>query len=271
MSKFAIPPWSAMPKYKVSLEIMESGIINKEIPLNDKPTYCIGRNPEFCDVPVDDALMSRKHACIQHKSDGTVWLFDMGSTHGTYLNRQRINAGEFVQIKDGDFVRFGPKEERFFIVKIVGPEEGEEGESEVKEVGEAGDGERRGQAGQENGEKGAGSAPFVNEEKRALEEYIKKQKDKSYKELYEELLAKEINPFEKKKQKLEKVAQVADPNAVTWGIQDEALVYNDKTDQEIIRTDLLRMLPNLTGKHISKIEEFEKKQRKMKMLTVSLP
>lgn len=151
-------------------------------------------------------------------------------------------SNTFIRIKNGDFIRFGPREDRHFIVNVKS-ERDPELDQEQPVVDE--------------------SKP--NEERAALEAYLEKQKNRSHKEIYEELLEKEKTPHQKKKD-IKK--PVYDRNEVNWGMVDEEIVYADRRDEEIIRTDLLRMLPNLNPRHLAKIEEFEKKQRKMKMLTV---
>lgn len=149
-----------------------------------------------------------------------------------------------MRIKNGDFLRFGPRENRHFIVSVQSEPDPElDTEVQIQED----------------------SKP--NEERAALEAYLQKQKDKSHRELYEELLQKDQTPKQRKK---EVQKPVYDRNEVTWGMVDAEIVYADRADEEIIRTDILRMLPNLTPRHLAKIEEFEKKQRKMKMLTVGL-
>lgn len=78
MASFSVPDWSGMPQTAVNLEILENGVIKGDLDLSDKATYSIGRNKEFCDHSVDEPLMSRKHAIIQHKNDGTLYIFDLG-------------------------------------------------------------------------------------------------------------------------------------------------------------------------------------------------
>jgi hypothetical protein len=145
-------------------------------------------------------------------------------------------------LKDGDFIRFGPREDKYYIVTVERPVEEEEAEEGT-----------------------AVEEPVANAEKEALDKYLQQQKDKTFKEIYTELIEREKNPFQTKKVERKPEYNRMD---VTWGMVDEDIVYADKADEEIIRTDILRLMPNLTPRHLAKIEEFEKKQRKLKMLTV---
>ena len=55
-------------------------------------------------IPVPDPTISRQHARITHDRDG-VWLEDLGSTNGTYLNGRRLL--ERCRLHDGDEVKIG--------------------------------------------------------------------------------------------------------------------------------------------------------------------
>ncbi len=73
----------------------------KTFTLGDELT--IGRS-ENCTLVLDDAYVSQMHARIFRRGDGFV-AEDLGSTNGTYLNRQRITSG--VQLQRGDRIKIG--------------------------------------------------------------------------------------------------------------------------------------------------------------------
>ncbi|MDQ6683621.1 MAG: EAL domain-containing protein [Pseudomonadota bacterium] len=57
--------------------------------------------------------LSRKHACLQADDDGdgdALVVVDLGSTNGTFVNRQRIEAAQV--LRDNDIVHFGSAELR---------------------------------------------------------------------------------------------------------------------------------------------------------------
>jgi predicted component of type VI protein secretion system len=64
----------------------------------------IGR-AEFADVSIDDQWLSHRHALIRVDASGRIWLADLGSTNGTYLNGLRVSAE--LQLQDGDKIQFG--------------------------------------------------------------------------------------------------------------------------------------------------------------------
>ena len=63
----------------------------------------IGRG-EKCGLVLDDTYVSTVHARIYSKGD-TYMLEDLGSTNGTYLNRQRVTSQ--VELHRGDQVKIG--------------------------------------------------------------------------------------------------------------------------------------------------------------------
>ncbi|HEX2907455.1 MAG TPA: FHA domain-containing protein [Phototrophicaceae bacterium] len=50
--------------------------------------------------------VSRLHAAVEVQGD-LVFLMDLGSTNGTFLNNQRLKPNHSVQVRSGDQVRLG--------------------------------------------------------------------------------------------------------------------------------------------------------------------
>jgi hypothetical protein len=62
----------------------------------------IGRNPD-AEVFLDDVTVSRNHAMLVRRPDG-IYIDDLGSLNGTYVNKQRIESHRLV---DGDELQVG--------------------------------------------------------------------------------------------------------------------------------------------------------------------
>jgi pSer/pThr/pTyr-binding forkhead associated (FHA) protein len=62
-----------------------------------------------CDVRVSDAYASNRHCCITREDDGRVWIEDLGSTNGTWVNgvrvwdRREIRLGARIRIGRSEF------------------------------------------------------------------------------------------------------------------------------------------------------------------------
>lgn len=65
-------------------------------------TTLVGRDPG-CDITLPDAGISRRHAMLTVVGD-TLWVEDMASTNGTFLNGTRLIQGAYARA--GDELRF---------------------------------------------------------------------------------------------------------------------------------------------------------------------
>ena len=64
--------------------------------------FIIGRDEEV-DMPLSDEAVSRTHSIITYEN-GKLYIRDLESKNGTYLNGKRIVKEE---LKDGDVIRVG--------------------------------------------------------------------------------------------------------------------------------------------------------------------
>jgi 2-alkenal reductase len=72
----------------------------------DGKPFLIGRDDE-CDLTLDDAKVSRRHAEIKRLADGRLCLHDLGSSNGTFVNGERAGSSVLSgqeQIQVGDTV-----------------------------------------------------------------------------------------------------------------------------------------------------------------------
>jgi FHA domain-containing protein len=69
----------------------------------------MGRS-DTSNIPVDDPYASSAHARIFPR-DGFLYIEDMGSTNGTYLNGKQLKRSE--RLEPGDSVRIGDTEYRY--------------------------------------------------------------------------------------------------------------------------------------------------------------
>ncbi|XP_017041208.2 LOW QUALITY PROTEIN: kanadaptin [Drosophila ficusphila] len=155
---YKVPKWSAPPSagQNYSFEVLKSGqIIDTVRQLQQQAVWTFGRLPEN-DVPAAHPTISRFHVVLQYKPksppqpdfDDTVekkdaedqedlpkneqpegwYIYDMGSTHGTFLNKQRVPPKVYIRMRVGHMLKLGGST-RVYILQ--GPGEDEEPESEL--------------------------------------------------------------------------------------------------------------------------------------------
>lgn len=62
-------------------------MLKRKLSLGNSRSYVLGRNGQVADVIVEDSSISRAHAVLINSSTAT-FLQDLGSAHGTYLDRE---------------------------------------------------------------------------------------------------------------------------------------------------------------------------------------
>ncbi len=91
------------------LVVTSEGPLRGRVLVVDAEEMVLGRR-EHSDLELPDPHVSRAHAVIR-KQSGAVWVEDLGSTGGTYVNDAQVSGAH--ALKHGDTVRFGTVEARF--------------------------------------------------------------------------------------------------------------------------------------------------------------
>ncbi|KAG6398409.1 hypothetical protein SASPL_139869 [Salvia splendens] len=130
---YKIPPWSAPPGHEFFLEVLKDGAIIDRYDVNEKGAYMFGR-VDICDFVLEHPTISRFHAVLQFKSDRGAYLYDLGSTHGTFINKNQVKKRIYVDLHVGDVLRFGHSS-RLYIFQ--GPSELMPPEADLKRLRKA--------------------------------------------------------------------------------------------------------------------------------------
>lgn len=144
---YKVPPWSgSTPNLgKYSFEVLKSGQIIAELDeLETKPYWTFGRLSEN-DFELAHPTISRFHAVLQYrprverKKENDIqdfsdkgppegwYIYDLDSTHGTFLNKQRLPPRIYIRIRVGHILRLGGSTRSYI---LQGPCEDEEPETE---------------------------------------------------------------------------------------------------------------------------------------------
>ncbi len=119
--QYTIPESSAIPPVEYTLEVLRNGTIIDYISLSHRPYTVFGRSPDS-DVVLEHPTISRYHALVQYKSEfehgqpAGLYLYDCGSTHGTFMNKRRLEPKVYVRIKIGYIIKFG-QSTRLYLVQ----------------------------------------------------------------------------------------------------------------------------------------------------------
>jgi serine phosphatase RsbU (regulator of sigma subunit)/pSer/pThr/pTyr-binding forkhead associated (FHA) protein len=70
-------------------------------------SVAVGRAPDN-DLVLPDRAVSRQHALIEARPDGSLWLTDLGSRGGTLRNRRALSPRHPVRLEAGDLIAIGP-------------------------------------------------------------------------------------------------------------------------------------------------------------------
>ncbi len=82
----------------------ESGEVCSSVTLIDKTTFRIGRG-EGNDIILPFKWVSRQHAMLEAEESGALYLIDLGSTNGTFVNSRRIVTPTL--LRSGDSLAIG--------------------------------------------------------------------------------------------------------------------------------------------------------------------
>lgn len=131
---YTVPTWSGPPFSSPSynLSVIKNGVEIDTINLL-KPFVTFGRLPT-CDIHLEHPSVSRYHAVLQYRpkpadktSESTLfsnnpkdvgfYLYDLGSIHGTRLNKTKIEPRCYYRVRVGQTMSFGGSS-RLFILDV---------------------------------------------------------------------------------------------------------------------------------------------------------
>uniref|UniRef100_A0A663ESY0 Solute carrier family 4 member 1 adaptor protein n=1 Tax=Aquila chrysaetos chrysaetos TaxID=223781 RepID=A0A663ESY0_AQUCH len=139
--RYEEPPWGSRPPAGAGygLEVLKGGVALGSVRLEGRSWFLVGRLPG-CALALEHPSVSRHHAVLQYRGAGCspdspsgadaagFYVYDLGSTHGTFLNKARVPPRTYCRVRVGHGLRFGGSSRLFF---LQGPKEDQESESEL--------------------------------------------------------------------------------------------------------------------------------------------
>lgn len=117
--KYAEPLEARKPKRRWRLYPFKGEEALKTLYIHRQSCYLVGRDRKICDLPVDHPSCSKQHAVLQYRlvpferDDGSsgkrvrLYIIDLESANGTYVNNKRIDAKKYMELMERDVIKFG--------------------------------------------------------------------------------------------------------------------------------------------------------------------
>ncbi|GFZ03359.1 SMAD/FHA domain-containing protein [Actinidia rufa] len=109
---WAIEPWPGV----YYLEVLKDGEVLDRINL-DKRRHIFGRQFHTCDFVLDHQSVSRQHAAVIPHKNGSIYVIDLGSAHGTFVANERLAKDSPVELELGQSLRFAASTRTYILRK----------------------------------------------------------------------------------------------------------------------------------------------------------
>ena len=101
-------------------------LLGHSVAIEGRPLV-LGRDAA-CEIPLADAAVSRRHSSLRPQPDGRVFLVDLDSRNGTFVNGAPVRESE---LRPGDEIRLGSS---LFLFESAGPHPEESGPSSERTI-----------------------------------------------------------------------------------------------------------------------------------------
>lgn len=114
--------------FESSLDVADSIWRFDKSSLSKKNSNFIGTNESTCNIVLDDPSCAEYHAVLQFRAVFSKrpdrinekrilpFIMHLGSSNGTYLNNEKMQSLEYVQVKKGDVLRFGSSLKEYILL-----------------------------------------------------------------------------------------------------------------------------------------------------------
>jgi smad nuclear-interacting protein 1 len=126
--KYNEPPEARKPNKRWRLYCFKGEQELPFYPIHRQSAYLIGKDRRVADIATDHPSCSKQHAALQYRvvdykrKDGSTgrtvkpYIIDLGSTNGTFLNNQQIEAERYYELREKDVIKFGFSSREFVLL-----------------------------------------------------------------------------------------------------------------------------------------------------------
>ncbi|KXS14160.1 SMAD/FHA domain-containing protein [Gonapodya prolifera JEL478] len=124
--KYSEPPEARKSGVKWRLYVFKDGKETDIFHIHRQSAYLLGRDRLVADIPVDHPSCSKQHAVVQYRlvegKDGEgkavkPYIIDLDSANGTHVNGSRIPSSRYVELRQGDVVKFGFSSREYVVMR----------------------------------------------------------------------------------------------------------------------------------------------------------
>eukprot|EP00250_Pteridium_aquilinum_P016010 c22889_g1_i1 orf=772-2049(-) len=113
------PDWAVEPRPGLHwLDVVKDGEVVDKINL-EKRRNIFGRQAIMCDFVLDHPSVSRQHAVVVQHKNGSVYVIDLGSVHGTFVANERLSKDSPVELEVGQSLKFAASTRSYVLRKGV--------------------------------------------------------------------------------------------------------------------------------------------------------
>jgi len=108
------------PSDPFSLFIFKESVVVEKHELSSRSYYRLGRDGKLNHLPLLHESVSSQHAILQYRKRGDrcrLYLMDLDSANGTFLNGEEIDGKRFYELLDGDVIKFASSTREYVFMK----------------------------------------------------------------------------------------------------------------------------------------------------------
>jgi pSer/pThr/pTyr-binding forkhead associated (FHA) protein len=97
------------------IKIIKKNELISTISLKSSKYLIFGRKKDLCDVILDHQSISRQHCVLFFDQTNKIYLIDLKSSHGTFVNQKQIPSNEIIELNENDMIQFGQSTREYIL------------------------------------------------------------------------------------------------------------------------------------------------------------